>query len=80
VLLFPSTALAQNQSPVADAGPDQTGFLNESVTQQGSASDPDGHPIVGWEWEVVSAPAGSSYNLSASTKPMPVFVASTTGG
>jgi len=57
VLLLPAAALAQNQPPVADAGPDQTIFLNESVTLQGSATDPDGHPIV------TEAPEGQAIAL-----------------
>jgi PKD repeat protein len=80
VLVVPVMALAQNNPPVADAGEDQTIFVNDSVTLQGSATDPDGHPIVGWEWEVVSAPPGSSSNLSAATTPNAVFTANTAGG
>ena len=44
-LLFPTLAMAQvvNNPPVADAGPDQTIYLGDSVTLYGSAYDPDGH-------------------------------------
>ena len=31
VLLLPAAPLAQNQPPVADAGPDQTAFVDDNV-------------------------------------------------
>ncbi len=80
LLLIPVVTKAQNNPPVAEAGEHQTIFLGDDVTLHGTATDPDGHPIVGWQWEVVSAPAGSNYNLSASTTPDPVFTADTLGG
>ena len=64
LLLIPIAATAQNNPPVADAGEDQTVFLGDVAYLHGTAQDPDGHEIVGWEWEVISAPAGSSYSLS----------------
>jgi PKD repeat protein len=80
LLLLPALAAAQNNPPIADAGPDQTIYLGDSVTLNGSATDPDGHAIVGWQWEVVSAPAGSAHNLAAATTPNAVFTADTVGG
>ena len=60
VLLLPATAMAQNQPPVADAGEDQQIFLGDVAVLNGTAVDGDGDPIIGWEWNVVSSPAGSS--------------------
>ena len=68
-----------NNPPVADAGPDQNIFLGESVTLQGSATDPDGDIIVGWEWEVVSAPGGSNYSLADADTPDAQFSTDTIG-
>jgi len=80
LLLIPVAATAQNSPPVADAGEEQTIFLGESATLHGTATDPDGHAIVGWHWEVVSSPAGSNHNLAASSTPNAVFTADTLGG
>ncbi len=53
-----------NQPPVADAGPDQTLFLREAATLDGTATDADGDSIVGWMWAIESSPPGSSASLS----------------
>lgn len=48
---------APNQSPVANAGPNQNITLpNNSVTLNGSGSDPDGS-IVSYQWTKISGPA-----------------------
>ncbi len=46
VVISAGTALA-NEPPVADAGPLQTIYLGDSVTLHGTATDPDGDPIIG---------------------------------
>jgi hypothetical protein len=79
VLLLPAVALAQNQPPVADAGEDQTIFLGEAITLNGSAIDPDGDQIVGWQWEVISAPVGSSPLLFDATFPNATFTTDVVG-
>ncbi len=58
VVFLAGTALAQNSPPVADAGPYQTIYLGDAAALHGTATDPDGDPIAGWQWEVISAPAG----------------------
>jgi PKD repeat protein len=78
-LFVPGIALAQNSAPVANAGPDQYLFLGEAVTLQGSATDPDGDPIMAWQWEVVSAPASSTYSLSPVDASDPMFTTDTVG-
>jgi hypothetical protein len=70
---------AQNSPPVADAGPDQTIYLGDVATLHGSATDADGHPIVGWQWEVISAPAGSTYGLLNADTPDAIFATDTVG-
>ena len=70
---------APGNPPVADAGPDQNIFLGESVTLHGSAMDPDGDIIRGWEWEVISAPEGSNYSLADADTPDAQFTTDTVG-
>jgi len=53
-----------NQTPVADAGADQTAFVGDTVTLDGAASsDADGDPLT-FSWTLDSAPAGSGAALS----------------
>jgi len=69
--VVPSLALAQNQPPVADAGPDQSVFIGERAVLHGSATDPNNDPIVAWLWNVESSPEGSSPYLSRTDVPNP---------
>ncbi len=71
--------MADNNPPVADAGPDQTLYLGDTAVLHGSAVDPDGDDIKDWHWEVVSAPAGSSYQLGFENTPEALFTAATAG-
>jgi len=73
VLAMGSSVALANLPPIADAGPSQNMYLGESVVLQGSATDPDGDPIRGWEWQVISAPTGSSYSLALADTANAVF-------
>lgn len=79
LLLIPVMATAQNNPPVADAGEDQTIFLGDNVTLDGTATDPDGDLIRGWQWEVISAPSGSNYSLADATTPNAQFTTNMIG-
>ncbi|MFC1634637.1 hypothetical protein ACFL5Z_07315, partial [Planctomycetota bacterium] len=78
-VLLPGLALAQNSPPVADAGGDQTIFTFEGVTLYGSATDPDGDPIVAWQWSLDSQPVGSYAVLAPTSSSTPGFYADTVG-
>lgn len=63
-----------NHPPVANAGPDQTVFVADTVQLDGAqSSDADGDPLT-FQWTVVSGPAGSTATLSDPTAVRPAFV------
>ena len=69
----------QNSPPVANAGPDQTVLVNDTVQLDGSASnDVDGDTLT-FNWSFTSIPTGSTATLSDTTAVMPTFVADIPG-
>lgn len=74
-----ASGLLANQIPIADAGPDQDMYLGDILTLHGSASDPDGHPVDEWQWDVISAPAGSTPTLYDAYTSDPTFTSDTLG-
>ena len=76
----PDTAIitTDNSPPVADAGPDQTVFVTDTVTLDGSgSSDVDGDPLT-FSWSL-TPPAGSAAVLSDPNGVNPAFVADLPG-
>ncbi|UCG59427.1 MAG: PKD domain-containing protein, partial [Phycisphaerales bacterium] len=78
-VLLPGVALARNQPPIADAGGDRTVSTDHTITLKGSATDPDGDPIVTWQWSLDSQPPRSDASLFPTWSAKPVFVADTVG-
>ena len=69
-----------NTPPVADAGPDQTVQVTDSVQLDGSDStDVDGD-LLTFRWTMLTQPASSTATLDDSTSVMPSFVADAPGG
>jgi RHS repeat-associated protein len=65
---------AVNTQPVANAGVDQTGDIDDVVTLDGSASsDSDGHAL-SYRWALVSTPAESQASLESTNPSMPTFI------
>lgn len=63
-----------NSRPVANAGPDQTAYIGNTVQLDGTgSSDVDGDPL-GYAWSFTSVPAGSTAGLSAAGVATPTFV------
>ena len=68
------TISTENSKPVANAGPDQTAFVNEPVSLTGAGStDPDGDPLT-FQWSLLSTPPHSTAALSGVTAPNPSFI------
>lgn len=62
-----------NQSPIANAGANQTGEQSYEITLDGSAShDPDGDPLI-YTWSFQSKPNGSGATLSDIHAVKPTF-------
>jgi RHS repeat-associated protein len=68
-----SPQVAANHAPVANAGANQTVFIDTTVQLNGTGSyDPDGLRIT-YSWSFVSIPTGSSATLSGASTPTPTF-------
>ena len=66
--------LGINHPPIADAGPDQTVYVGDTVQLDGSkSSDVDGD-LLTFHWSFTSRPAGSMASLSDPSAVKPTFV------
>ncbi|MBW2690877.1 MAG: hypothetical protein JRC99_13230, partial [Deltaproteobacteria bacterium] len=72
-------AATPNTIPLANAGADQSQFVGNLITLDGSASsDADGDPLT-FNWSLVSIPATSTSNLDNEAIEKPVFVVDVPG-
>lgn len=78
LFILPITAFA-NSIPIVDAGPDQYIITNGIALLQGDVTDPDGDPIVTYEWTVASSPAGSAPIIEWPYEIDPEFIGDTAG-
>jgi hypothetical protein len=63
-----------NTTPIADAGSNTTGLVDEEIQLDGSgSSDPDGDSL-SYSWTITDAPSGSSATLSDSTIVDPILI------
>ena len=68
-----------NTAPVADAGPDQTVNVGDTVPLNGTgSSDAEGDPIT-FSWSLTTMPAGSTAALTDAAAASPSFVADVEG-
>ncbi|NVJ62482.1 MAG: tandem-95 repeat protein, partial [Gammaproteobacteria bacterium] len=68
-----------NRAPTANAGADQTIFIDEQAQLNGSLSqDPDGDQIT-FKWSIKDAPAGATASFNRDTFVTPKFSADTVG-
>ena len=68
-----------NVAPVANAGPDQSVYVGDTVTLNGSgSSDPDGD-LISYSWAFTSAPPGSTATLNNPTLLKPSFTVDKAG-
>ena len=73
------TISTENSTPVADAGPDQTVYVTQTVTLDGTkSSDVDGNSLT-FQWTFSALPTGSAASLSDPTAVKPTFIADKPG-
>ncbi|MFH2066635.1 MAG: PKD domain-containing protein [Pseudomonadota bacterium] len=68
-----------NRTPVANAGPDQSGVHGQTITLDGSESSDVDEETLTYAWEFTSRPAHSSATLSSTTAVKPSFTIDRSG-
>ena len=74
-----TTTAVENQAPVADAGPDQTVSIYDTVTLDGSGSTDANGDLLSYRWLILSKPSSSTATLSDPTAVRPGFTIDRTG-
>ena len=73
------TVTVGNVAPVADAGPDQSGFVGDLITIDGTGSRDANNDALSYRWNMTSRPDGSNAQLIGSSGPAPTFVLDVAG-
>ena len=73
------TINTENLPPVADAGPDQSVFVEDTVQLDGSSSSDVNGDVLSFSWALIVAPNASTATLSNSTAVNPTFSAELPG-
>jgi hypothetical protein len=74
-----SVAVTSNATPVAVAGVDQTVKKGASIVLDGSKSTDANNDSLTYKWQLILRPTGSTAALSASSVPLPTFIADLPG-
>ena len=74
-----TTSRPTNTAPVADAGPDQTVQVTDTVQLDGSGSTDGDGDVLTFQWTILSQPPGSTTTLDDPTAVMPTFVVDAPG-
>jgi hypothetical protein len=77
----PATVMVStsNSPPAAEAGPNQTPYVNNVVRLDGRASSDPDHDTLTFSWSITTRPEGSAATLSDPSSPTPSFFADRTG-
>jgi hypothetical protein len=80
-LVITANGFETNDQPTADAGPDQSGRVGDTVFLDGSGSSDDNTPTeeLGYQWTMLSVPAGSAATLTGADTIAPIFVVDAPG-
>jgi hypothetical protein len=68
-----------NDAPIAQAGPDQTVFVGDTVALDGSSSEDVDQDIINFSWSFVTTPEGSKTAFSDNSAVKPTFTPDVTG-
>ena len=72
--LFACDSTTPNSAPTANAGPDQSAQVGETVQLNGTGADPDTNDNLTYSWTLMNRPSGSSATISGASSANASFV------